>query len=159
MGLINPKPRFAFDPATGLVYDYVTGRDVPLTETYQAHDGVWDLKAVADAIMKGVPIDMYVHRSDAPAAQAQDGAQTAGEQPVSGQLLEDAAGPLGGLTAPQLRALALSPLQAGMLGLTAGMLAESGISATHLHSLNVTAERAAELQLSPEQAAALAPPA
>lgn len=57
MGILNPKPRFGLDTDTGLIYDYIDKRDVPVTASYHGADGHWDLTKVRDAISLGNPIE------------------------------------------------------------------------------------------------------
>ena len=55
--LMNPKPRFAFDPTANRIFDYATSRDVELTEAYVAKDGIWNLLEVKALILAGEPIE------------------------------------------------------------------------------------------------------
>lgn len=50
MGLIHPKPRFGLNTDTGLIYDYVDGRDVAPVANYWGADGHWNLLKVRDLI-------------------------------------------------------------------------------------------------------------
>jgi hypothetical protein len=54
MTLLHPKPRFGYDPATGMIFDYLTNRDIPVAPgPYTAPDGTWDLMKVQAAIVNG----------------------------------------------------------------------------------------------------------
>src|SRR5712664_2847178 len=126
MGLINPKPRFAFDPDTGLVYDYAKQRDVPLTDDYSAADGVWDLLEVKRLILAGLSIEAALRYGPPPTTPLQQGtathiqSETPNVGPAAGQIqaqtpnVPPASGSAGttGLSVEQLTALKLSALQA-----------------------------------------------
>lgn len=167
--IINPKPRFGFNPTTGLLYDYVAQRDVdPTTPPYVAADGVWDLHAVKLAILAGQSIESGHLALQPPAPAAAGTAPTPptlidGTQPApssSPKAAKDStarAARSDGLSAEALTALKLSPLQLAALGIRHEQLSTGGISDAQIKGWGVTAERAEALRLTPEQRAVLLP--
>jgi hypothetical protein len=175
MALINPKPRFAFDPDAQTVYDYVTGRDVPLQANYQATDGQWNLFRVKELILGGHTIEEARLNTTVPVAKAPvlDKLPPKVGTPVSpGALAAEALnGPLSAppppnsappapvptksLTAAQLQGLKLEPLQLAALGITPKQVKVEGLTAPELAALKMTPLRAQRLELNSEQAQAL----
>jgi hypothetical protein len=160
MGLINPKPRFAFDPDTDQVYDYLKQRDVPLTEDYSALDGVWDLLEVKRLILAGLPVE-GARRYGPPPAEPLPGMPAGdpavpGPQPTTNAPATGGAGTTG-LSVEQLTALKLSALQAAALGLTPTQLTATGVTALQVDGWGMDAARAEALKLTAEQRAVLLP--
>lgn len=170
MGLINPKPRFAWDDATDLIYDYVAQRDVALQVSYHAPDGVWDLVEVKRLILAGKSVEAaFMGAADpevpAPAPAGKKGRSTA---PPANPV--DPAAPDGkaaaapkfdaasiGLSVSQLIALKLSPIQAAALKLTAAQMTATGVPAETVRAWAMTAERADALKLTAAQRKVLLP--
>jgi hypothetical protein len=178
--LINPKPRFGYNPTTGQLYDYVAQKDVtPTAQAYDAPDGSWNLVAVKDAILAGQTIEtghLSVKKPTPPAtgttpnpakAPAAGPAvaptttsvkpnqpTTAEEHPVR---LPGSHITITGLSVEQLQALKLSPLQVAALGITPVQLSATGVTAAHVEAWHLTAARADALKLTPEQRAVLMP--
>lgn len=178
MALINPKPRFAYDNETCMIYDYVDGRDVPITgQPYQALDGQWDLVRLRDLICTGQQIDSARLNANkrppaakpkpvakpapapAPAAPAQPAGKagdTALSEPEEDSVPNVTAAGTQALTAPELQALRLTDLQRAALGITPAMYGTTGLSTAQKQALGINAARAKMLELTPEQVAALA---
>jgi hypothetical protein len=55
--ILNPKPRFGYNPDTGLIYDYVAQKDVQAVPNYAGIDGTWNLQEVQRAIMANETIE------------------------------------------------------------------------------------------------------
>lgn len=142
MALINPKPRFGYDPETDAVYDYVKQKDVALTTDYAAGDGVWDLIEVKRLILAGLTVEGA--RRDLTAAELSP-PSSAPEPAITG------------LTGVQLTALKLSAVQAAALGLTPIQISVTGVTATQVRAWALTAARAEALKLTSEQRAVLLP--
>ncbi len=169
MGLINPKPRFAYDDATDQVYDYIVQKDFPLTDKYIAPDGVWNLKEVKRLILAGQPCEAARIGNAPPPAKAppkplpQPGTQAAPSSGVgntsSGEEKQNAPGKFyaTGLSVEQLQALKLSPLQCAALGLTRSQLDVTGVPASTIAGWDMNEARANALKLTAEQRAALMP--
>jgi len=174
MGLINPKPRFAYDDATDQVYDYVKQRDIALTDHYEAADGIWDLLEVKRLILAGQAVEEAriadLPRRPLPTAPPppveQPGTQAAPSTESKGTLeleepaKEEAEGQgktLPGLSVAQLIALNLSPIQAAALGLTSAQLSATGVTAAQIANWGMNEERAEALKLTPAQRAILLP--
>lgn len=165
MGLINPKPRFGYDPEHNQVYDYVAQRDVPLG-LYEAKDGMWDLHEVKRLILAGQPIEAARSEVEAkeegvanlkvipPASPAgtpaapTPGAGSPPVEPLHGNV---------GLSVAQLLALKLSPLQAAALAISPTQMTATGVTALQVEGWDMNAERADALKLTPEQRAVLLP--
>jgi hypothetical protein len=141
--LINPKPRFGWNPDSKLMYDYVAGKDVALTETYSAVDGVWDLLKVRDLILSGATVES-ARTGDAPLTPA---------PPARSPLPNGSQHP-----AVAIKALNFSPIQAAALGLTHDQLT-NGLSAADVAAIKMTPARAIALKLTAEQKAFLGVPA
>jgi hypothetical protein len=166
MGLINPKPRFAYDDTANQVYDYLVQKDVPLEDRYKAPDGVWNLNEVKRLILAGLPCEgALVSKPDpkakgpppkAPVPPAGSGLQTAS---TGGKESKKAGGsdlfPKDGLSAEQLGALKLTPLQAAALGLTRSQMDVVGVPASTIKGWAITPERAEALKLTEAQRDAL----
>lgn len=166
MGLINPKPRFGYETESGLMYDYVAQRDVPLVDDYSASDGVWDLFKVKDLILSGQTVEDG-RRYGAPPKSPTG---TPSKPPVPGPGLIPAPSSAdtvdsrpftpatpAALSVAQLLALKLSALQCAALRITPVQMTATGVTAEHVASWGLTAERADALQLTAEQRAALMP--
>lgn len=170
MGLINPKPRFAYDDEANAVYDYVKQRDAALTEVYSAPDGVWNLFEVKRLILAGLPVEgaRIEGPEPAPAPVASQIGGNPAVDPVSGQPLpapghepngairRPAPTPTG-LSVAQLLGIKLSALQAAALGITPVQLSATGVTADQVAAWGLTAERADALNLTAEQRAVLMP--
>lgn len=170
MALINPKPRFAYDNETCMIYDYVDGRDVPITgQPYQALDGQWDLVRLRDLICTGQQIDSARLNANkrppaakpapapaAPAPAAGKAGDTALSEPEEDSVPNVTAAGTQALTAPELQALRLTDLQRAALGITPAMYGTTGLSTAQKQALGINAARAKMLELTPEQVAALA---
>lgn len=128
--LLHPKHRFGYNPTTGLIYDYVDGKDVPVSASYTASDGVWNLELVRDLILKGSTVET-ARIGDAPP--------------------KPAPAPKPGIVT---KGLAFSPVQAAALGLTQAQLA-AGLSTQDIANLKLTPARAIALNLNVEQKAYL----
>lgn len=157
MGLINPKPRFGYDDATDLVYDYLRGRDIALTDDYSAVDGVWDLHEVKRLILAGVPIETarVGESSEANARTLIPPPPVQQPGTVDAPSSSGKAKASNGLSADDLKALGLSPLQQAALGLTRSQIDVVGIEQSTIEGWGITAARADALKLNPEQRAAL----
>jgi hypothetical protein len=173
--LINPKPRFGYNPATGQIYDYVAQKDLtPSSEIYSALDGTWNLVTVRDAILAGQTIEaghLSVKSPTPPAAgKAQSpkpavalpGAPVAPTttSPKHGQpstINSDPHATTGGLSAEQVTALKLSPLQMAALGVTPIQLTATGVTPMQVTLWHLTPARADALSLTAEQRAVLLP--
>lgn len=151
MGLINPKPRFGYETESGLMYDYVAQRDVPLSAEYSASDGVWDLFKVKDLILGGQTVEDGRIRPPMPPAPSSTTTGTLDSTPSAGPQSPAA------LSVAQLLALKLSALQCAALRITPVQMTATGVTAEHVASWGLTAERADALQLTAEQRAALMP--
>jgi hypothetical protein len=138
--LINPKPRFGWNPDTKLMYDYVAGKDVALTENYSAVDGVWDLLKVRDLIMSGATVE-----------SARVGPAVAPRAPTPG---------ISGATPPAvaIKLLGFTPIQAAAMALTPEQLA-NGLSQADVAKIGMTKGRAIALKLTPAQMEFLKVPA
>lgn len=163
MGLINPQPRFGFDTATGLIFDYVTGRDHALTDAYVTRDGTWNLNQVKQLILAGKPIEAALVSKVALAPTAPVVPIKAAATPLPGaptasgsrQSTAGAPGHVVGLSVEQLQALKLLPLQAAAMGLTRAQLTVTGVTAEQVQGWALSAARADALKLTAEQRAAL----
>ena len=143
MGLINPKPRFAYDDASDLVYDYVKQRDVELTDRYEAADGLWNLNDVKRLILSGQAVEAarVAGPSERPVAPRQPDPPL--QQPgtvVAPSQSADADKTWAGLSVPQLIALNLSPIQAAALRLTSAQLSATGVTAEQVKAWDMTPE-------------------
>lgn len=177
MNLINPKPRFGYNPDSHMVYDYVNQRDVAVVPSYAATDGTWDLTKVVALILGGQTIESArisnvtapkpakpaPHPAPVaakPAAAPPSGAQAAATA-AAAQAQANAARsavsskPPKHLSSAELKQLGLTPLQIASLQITPVMLA-NGLNWAQIQALRVTASRAAMLKLDASQAAALA---
>jgi hypothetical protein len=177
MGLINPKPRFAWDDATDMVYDYIAQRDIPLAERYATDDGVWNLIAVKNLILSGQPVEgarigppekakaatpVVPIKPPTPGPGTQPAPSRAATDPETGKSTTDATPPTGqaapaGLSVAQLLALKLSPLQAAALGITAVQMTATGVPPSQVAGWGMNAERADALKLTEQQRAVLLP--
>lgn len=159
MGLINPKPRFAYDDESGMIYDYQTQRDVPLMPAYSASDGVWNLVEVKRLILASLPVEsarlaLPPTEELAQEPDAQDKEPMVGEEQAQGSAPIPAAA---ALSVARLLALKLSPLQAAALGITPAQMTATGVTAEQIAAWGLTPERAEALKLTPEQRAVLLP--
>ena len=157
MTLIHAKPRFGYDDATDMVYDYLVQRDLALTDRHEAPDGVWDLNEVKRLILLDQPVETArVGNAPKPKAappapfkpKAQGGLTPA---PSSGPAAADQ----GGLSADELKALGLTPLQQAALGLTRSQIDVTGIPRSTIDGWGITAARADALKLNEAQRDAL----
>lgn len=136
--LVNPKPRFGYNPDLKTVYDYVDGKDVPITPNYTASDGVWDLTQVRDLILSGSTIE---------SARKSIATPKPNTPPARAQL------PAGNVAAdPLMKNLAFTPIQAAALGLTPAEM-KGGLSAAQAAAIKakMTPARAIALKLTPNQ--------
>jgi hypothetical protein len=162
--LIHPKPRFGYNPTTGLVYDYLAGRDAaPSEEPYESVDGVWDLNEVKAAIETGHPIEgaLIERVRPKPAAKA-PGAPVPNKGTVKAPSKTADDGKLpdpvkSGLSVAQLIGLGLSAVQCAALQITPQQLTATGVSAEQVAGWELTPERADALKLTPQQRAVLMP--
>ncbi len=187
MGLINPKPRFGYDPVTGMIYDYVAQKDVPVTATpYSASDGTWDLQKVKNAILFGGTLEvghvtLVTPKTPGLSADAQPAPKVAAPSPIThgaSAIKPPQAAGFGAITrtaplsptlaaaAPIGSADALSPAQLATLSLSPlqgaalGLTAaqmKSGLTGAEIEAIGMTAARADALQLTPAQRAAFLP--
>jgi len=162
MGLINPKPRFAYDDESDMVYDYVKQRDAELTDRYEAADGLWNLNDVKRLILSGQAVEAarVAGPPERPVAPRQPDPPL--QQPGTVDAPSKSAGEEktvagAGLSVPQLIALNLSPIQAAALRLTSAQLSATGVTAEQVQAWDMTPERADALKLTPEQRAVLLP--
>lgn len=166
MALINPKPRFAYDDATDMIYDYVGQKDVALVAKFNAKDGVWNLLEVKRLILAGQTIESarvgylkapgpppkleVVKPTPSPVSPAPAASTAATVAPiVPGQ----------GLTATQLQSLKLSAIQAAAMGIKHEEMASTGVTAEQIADWGLTPARANALKLNTEQRTALGIPA
>ena len=181
--ILNPKPRFGYNPDTAMIYDYVAQRDIsPTDKPYDAIDGSWNLVAVRDAIMGGLPIEgghvsvkkpvpVAAHPATTPPTPT-PGLVVAPSttkpgptpQPTTVDALHPQPGAPGkfyagttGLSGAQLTALKLSSLQAAALGLTQVQLTATGVPASTVAGWGLNEARAYALNLTAEQRAVLLP--
>lgn len=161
MGLINPKPRFAYDDESGMIYDYQTQRDVPLTPAYSASDGVWDLVEVKRLILASLPVESArIAVLPAEELALHPDPQDQEMEPMVGEEQAQGAAPIptpAALSVAQLLALKLSPLQAAALGITPAQMTATGVTAEQVAAWGLTPARAEALKLTPEQRAVLLP--
>lgn len=152
--ILNPKPRFGYNPDTDLIYDYALQRDVPpLDKPYDAVDGTWNLAFVKKAILSGESIEtahLSVRRAGPP-VQGRAGAQP----PRPGQPARSALP--GGLTAEQLQGLKFSAVQLAALNISPAQVNTTGVTAAQVQNWGLNALRADSLKLTPEQRAVLLP--
>jgi hypothetical protein len=150
--LINPKPRFGFNPDTKTMYDYVTQRDVAIVSSYAAPDGNWNLALVRDLILGGQTIEgarlSIIKPQPAPVAKA---APAAAAAPAPAKVVSQLRAPL---SSADLKALALSPVQIASLRITPAQMA-AGLAPAEIKALKVSASRAKMLGLNAVQSAAL----
>jgi hypothetical protein len=139
--LINPKPRFGFNPDIKTIYDYVLQRDVPVASEYTSTDGVWNLMKVRDLILEGQPIE---------AARISIAAPKAAAKPTGSPALPT------GHPAVAMHELAFTPIQVAALGLTPAQVS-NGLSDADVKNIGMTPARAIALKLSPAQSAFLMP--
>lgn len=168
--LINPKPRFGYNPTNGLLYDYVAQKDIaPTDKPYEAPDGTWNLNTVKLAILAGQTIEeghLSVKKASPPATGTPPNPKTT----VSAATPKIAAKPAPtppttlaptgvttGLSAEQLQALKLSPLQMAALGITPTQLNVTGLTALQVANWALSEARADALKLTPAQREALLP--
>jgi len=153
MTLVHPKPRFGFDAETGQMFDYLTSRDVPLTDAYKAPDGTWNLNLVKELILSGKPIESAHLESPSNTPHHPEPGPVPGD-PI---LHPGSPPPTHGVSAQELEALKLSPLQLAALGITHVELTQTGLTAAQLQALALTPERAEALHLTVAQQAVLMP--
>lgn len=149
--LINPKPRFGYNPSTETIYDYQAQRDVALTDRYQAPDGTWDLHEAKRRILAGETVEgARVPGNDPAPVNAVQGESNL--QPNNeGKASNEGATEEVGLTAEQLQAAKLSDLQAVALGISAEQVATGGASVAQVAAWKLTPSRIKALKLTPEQ--------
>jgi hypothetical protein len=169
--LINPKPRFGFNPMTGLLYDYVAQRDLAVTDkVYDAVDGTWNLVAVRDAILANQPIEgaHLTIKKVAPFRPNSGPARTPAPGPAAAPTTLVAKPdqptttdankrPVTGLSAEQLNGLKLTAIQVAVLGITPTQLTATGVPPAQVESWRINEARADALKLTPEQRAVLLP--
>lgn len=165
MGLINPKPRFGYDPEQEMIYDYQGQRDLPIAGLHQAHDGVWDLLEVKRLILGGQPVEA-ARVGESNLANATSPPQPPPNAPVpdaglaAANILNEGfepAKPTAGLSVAELHALKLSALQSAALGITPTQLTQTGVTREQVAAWGLNAARADALKLTAEQRAALMP--
>lgn len=173
--LINPKPRFGFNPATDMVYDYVAQRDVALVDKYAGKDGVWDLLEVKRLILAGETIE-GARRNYTPAETAAKPSPKPVPNPgltpapLTAQAITKPRGatpdpadpavhhiPGQAMTPAQLIALRLTAMQAAAMGITPTMMNTTGVTAAQVQGWGLTTARADALKLTAEQRAVLLP--
>jgi hypothetical protein len=179
MGIINPKPRFGLETDSGKIYDYVDQREVEVTTSYQAADGVWNLVKVRDLIATGQPVEAarvnltprpvkLVPKATAAPAPNKPAPLTlvVPNHPATApaELEEGAKSSAGALpptgspialNAKELEALNLSGIQQAALGLTLQERTVTGITVERKAQLGITAARARVLGLNDAQVKAL----
>lgn len=163
--LINPKPRFGFNPSADTAYDYVAQRDVPLTDKYPAKDGVWNLLEVKRLILAGETVeaarrDYTAAETAAKAAPKTAASTTAKTLDAPGQHNAALSGavppaPGRGLDPAQLQALKLTAIQAAAMGITPTMMNATGVTGAQVQGWGLTSARADALKLNADQRAAL----
>lgn len=161
--ILNPKPRFGFNPTTGQIYDYLAQKDItPTQAAYSAADGTWNLIGVRDAILAGTNIEVHHLSVIAPKKPAPRPA-VAPARPTTAAVAASQAvparGPGEGMSTGQLTALKLQPLQAAALGITHVQMTSTGVTAAQVKNWGLTAARADALKLTAEQRAVLLPAA
>lgn len=160
--ILNPKPRFGYTPATDLIYDYVAQKDVAPTANYATADGSWNLLEVKRAILANETIE-FARLSVKRPPIAQPRAATPTPAPVSAppsSSAPPAANPAPGhgvlaMSAEQLQALKLSPLQAAAMGISTAQMNVTGVTALQVANWGLNAARADALKLTLEQRAIL----
>lgn len=161
--IINPKPRFGYNPAADTIYDYVAQCDVPVLARYNTGDGAWDLIEVRRAILANETIE-FARLSVVKPAPAAPGVAAAPAAPVhaaassppEGHVFGGAAAHAAvGMSAEQLQALKLLPLQMAAMGITPIQAEVTGVTALQVANWGLTPARADALQLTPEQRAVL----
>jgi hypothetical protein len=179
MTLLHPKPRFGYDPATGMIFDYLTNRDIPVAPgPYTAPDGTWDLMKVQAAIVNGselsaahltvkaIPVHAPVNQvmpasGNAPQPQPAKPPFVPTKPPIQGAPVARLPGtpaPVGtGLSVAQLTALNLSPLQQAALGITTVQMKSTGVPPAQVKGWALDPARADALKLTPAQRAILMP--
>lgn len=166
MTIHNPKPRFGYDDTLDKVFDYVTSRDVALTDKYETTDGTWDLRQVKALILSGAQITaalvgpavakpVAVAKPAVAAAAKTSPTPASGVSPSAPQAAHAGHVPHA-LTPADLIALKLTALQCGALGIKPSELTATGLTAERIEAMRVTPARAAALQLSAAQHTALA---
>lgn len=132
--LINPKPRFGYNPTANTMYDYIDGKDVPIIPSYVASDATWNLVKAKELILAGQPVESA--RSGPGAAP-----RTAAPKPA----------PVAASSST-----AFTPIQAAALGISVHELADE-LTPAQLASIKakVTPARAIALGLSAAQRSAL----
>jgi len=169
--ILNPKPRFGYNPDTGLIYDYVAQKDVPATPNYAAIDGTWNLQEVQRAIMANETIEFarLTVIKPAPKPQQKPGVPVtplapgqvaapttvrSGPQPTTGASAHPtiaATTPAGAMSVGELQALKLTPLQAAAMGITPSQMNVTGVTALQVANWQLTPARADALRLTKEQ--------
>lgn len=177
MNLLNPKPRFGYNPDSHMVYDYITQRDVAIVPSYASVDGTWNLAKVVELILGGQTIEAAkISNVTAPkpakpvpapvpvvakAPPAPSGAVAAAAVAAAAAAQANAAKaavsskPPKFLSSAEIKQLGLSPVQIASLRITPVMLA-NGLNWAQIQALRVTPSRATMLKLTTAQAAALA---
>jgi hypothetical protein len=169
--ILNPKPRFGYNPDSGLIYDYVAQKDVPATPNYAGVDGAWNLLEVKRAIMANETIEFarLTVIKPAPKPQPKPAVPVAPLAPVPGQAapttvksgLQPTTGasahptmgatPAGAMSVAELQALKLSPLQAAAMGITPAQMNVTGVTALQVANWGLTPARADALKFTKEQ--------
>jgi hypothetical protein len=174
--LINPKPRFGFNPDTKTMYDYVTQRDVAIVSSYAAPDGNWNLALVRDLILGGqtiegarlsiikpqpAPVAKVAGATPAAKAAAASPAATANAATSSQVATAQAHANLAAhkpapaaLSNTALKALALTPVQMASLRITPAQVS-GGLTSADIAALKISVSRAKMLGLNAVQSAAL----
>jgi hypothetical protein len=149
--LINPKPRFGYNPDLKSVYDYVLQRDVPVVTDYVASDGVWDLTKVRDAIIAGQQIES-ARKSVTSGPLKVSGAQPAPAAKAPAPAAKSGAITASTTTPAAMKALAFTPTQAAALGISQAELT-GGMSAAQVSAIKakLTPARAIALKLTAAQ--------
>lgn len=179
--LLNPKPRFGLDLEHNTMFDYLTSRDIPVTEAaYVAPDGTWNLALVKSLILSGKTIEAAISKPTAikppaPIDQVLPGEGTpkkAADAPTS-SMSSTAARPLSqapgaptgtfsapsgarhAITASELQALSFEPLQLAAMGISQKQLKADGLTAAQVADVGMSPARATALKLTPAQTQAL----
>lgn len=170
MGLINPKPRFGFDPEANSIYDYVLQRDLSiLADVYEAPDGPWNLVEVKRLILEGLPVEgariprpqplsgvtELVSGTQSPPPNASHTQLSNLQVNTQGQNTQHQA--VTGFSVAQLLGLKLTALQAAALGITPTQMNATGVTGSQVQDWALTPERAEALKLTPEQRQVLLP--
>lgn len=144
--LINPKPRFGYNPTADTMYDYIDGKDVPISPSYVASDATWNLVKAKALILAGQPVESARSgpgSGKTPAQVQMEAARAKKPAPAAAASSSSAA-------------VNFSPIQAAALGISVNESA-SQLTPAQLANIKekITPARAIALKLSPAQRSAL----